>query len=346
MEMRTLAAAAAALALAACASPHAGHGSPQGAPGAGGMAARGMPDGPMMAMAMARLESTRGNTASGMAMFHQRGDMVMLHVRVQGLKPGQEHGFHIHDKGDCSSGDGMSTGGHFNPAGKPHARHDMPERHAGDLPSLKADAAGRVDVHLQRVIWQSEVVHADVDIARIGQRVEGARQHGHLGRTCRQLLCVNAALRLEAFGQVRIGIQRNPVRTQTFHLLQRPVKRLGGLKGQAVNQVDVDRFKNRSARRLDQCKHLVCRLDAVHGLLHRRVKVLHAKTQAVETQLGQHGQAVFIHGAWVHLDRVFTARCKLKVLTQKGHELSQLLVTHESGCAAAQMQLADRLTAP
>ena len=96
-------------------------------------------------MAMAKLEPTRGNTTAGMAMFHQRGDRVMVHVKVEGLKPGQEHGFHIHDKGDCSSGDGMSTGGHFNPAAKPHGRHDSAERHAGDLPALKADAQGRVE---------------------------------------------------------------------------------------------------------------------------------------------------------------------------------------------------------
>lgn len=171
MKRHTLAAAVAALTLVACAGPHGGHG-PQGAMGgAGGTAARGMPDGPM---AMARLESTRGNTASGMAMFHQRGDMVMLHVRVQGLKPGQEHGFHIHDKGDCSSGDGLSAGGHFNPGAKPHARHDVPERHAGDLPSLKADAAGRMDVHLQLagvsigsgaadIVGRGLIVHADPD---------------------------------------------------------------------------------------------------------------------------------------------------------------------------------------
>lgn len=109
------------------------------------MGMRSMGDAPM---AMARLEATRGNAASGMAMFHQRGDMVMLHVRVQGLKPGQEHGFHIHDKGDCSSGDGMSTGGHFNPSGKPHGQHGAGDHHVGDLPSLRADAAGRVDVRM------------------------------------------------------------------------------------------------------------------------------------------------------------------------------------------------------
>jgi Cu-Zn family superoxide dismutase len=62
--------------------------------------------------------------------------------RVSGLKPNQEHGFHVHEKGDCSSGDGMSAGGHFNPTGKPHGRPGA-EHHAGDLPALKADASGR-----------------------------------------------------------------------------------------------------------------------------------------------------------------------------------------------------------
>jgi superoxide dismutase, Cu-Zn family len=100
-------------------------------------------------MALAKLEPTRGNVTAGTASFQQQADQLMLHVRVDGLKPGQEHGFHIHEKGDCSSGDGMSAGGHFNPGGKPHGAHTSPERHAGDLPSLKADAAGRVDMRVQ-----------------------------------------------------------------------------------------------------------------------------------------------------------------------------------------------------
>jgi Cu-Zn family superoxide dismutase len=78
-------------------------------------------------------------------MFRQRGEQTLMQVRLEGLKPGGEHGFHIHEKGDCSSGDGMSTGGHFNPRGKPHGMYGDAERHAGDLPSLKADASGRVD---------------------------------------------------------------------------------------------------------------------------------------------------------------------------------------------------------
>jgi len=59
--------------------------------------------------ATAKLEPTRGNTAAGTVTFVQSGDMVKVSGSITGLKPNAEHGFHVHEKGDCSSGDGMST---------------------------------------------------------------------------------------------------------------------------------------------------------------------------------------------------------------------------------------------
>ena len=98
------------------------------------------------AAATANLQSTRGNTASGTVRFVQNGDKVQVTGEVKGLKPGAEHGFHVHEKGDCSSGDGMSTGGHFNPTGAAHGNHGHGAHHTGDLPSLKADANGTVSI--------------------------------------------------------------------------------------------------------------------------------------------------------------------------------------------------------
>jgi Cu-Zn family superoxide dismutase len=92
--------------------------------------------------AVAELQPTRGNAAQGTVRFTQQDDGVLVVADVSGLKPGQEHGFHIHDKGDCSSGDGLSAGGHFNPGGMPHGAQDGPH-HAGDLPALRADSSGR-----------------------------------------------------------------------------------------------------------------------------------------------------------------------------------------------------------
>lgn len=97
------------------------------------------PSGPR---AVAQLQSTTGNTASGTVSFVQSGDKVLVSGEIRGLKPGAEHGFHVHEKGDCSSGDGMSAGGHFNPTGQPHGNHADMGHHAGDVPSLKADASG------------------------------------------------------------------------------------------------------------------------------------------------------------------------------------------------------------
>jgi Cu-Zn family superoxide dismutase len=93
------------------------------------------------AKAFAKLEPTRGSRVEGSATFVQKGDGVVVTVVLAGLKPNGEHGFHVHEKGDCSSGDGMSTGGHFNPDAKPHGPQDAPH-HAGDLPAVKADADG------------------------------------------------------------------------------------------------------------------------------------------------------------------------------------------------------------
>jgi Cu-Zn family superoxide dismutase len=124
--------------------------------------------------ATAQLKPTKGNKTFGEATFEQVGNKVRVVVYVQGLKPGQEHGLHIHEVGDCSSGDGMSTKGHFNPYGKPHGHQGSAERHAGDLPSLKAAKNGRAKVEADldiitltpgpaSIIGRGLIVHADPD---------------------------------------------------------------------------------------------------------------------------------------------------------------------------------------
>ena len=124
--------------------------------------------------ATAQLQPTKGNKTFGEATFEQMGDKVRVTIFVQGLKPGQEHGLHIHEVGDCSSGDGMSTKGHFNPHGKPHGNPASSNRHAGDLPALKANKAGRAKVEADldivtvepgpaSVVGRGLIVHADPD---------------------------------------------------------------------------------------------------------------------------------------------------------------------------------------
>ena len=135
-----------------------------------GCAAMGGSRGPT---AVANLEPTKGNETKGTVTFRQDGDEVRVRVNVTGLKPGAVHGFHVHDKGDCSSGDGMSTGGHFNPAGKPHGPQSG-EHHAGDMPSLTADAYGNANTSFELhgvsigsgvsdLVGKGLIVHRDPD---------------------------------------------------------------------------------------------------------------------------------------------------------------------------------------
>ena len=124
--------------------------------------------------AKATLQPSKDSGVKGAATFTQKGDKVQLMADIGGLKPNQEHGFHIHEKGDCSSADGMSAGGHFNPLGKPHAHPSTPERHAGDMFALKADDYGNATLSIELdvitvtegptgIIGRGLIVHAQAD---------------------------------------------------------------------------------------------------------------------------------------------------------------------------------------
>jgi Cu-Zn family superoxide dismutase len=129
-----------------------------------------MSDDPLRASA--GLEPTKGNKAIGEVNFEQMGSKVRVTAQVIRLPANREFGFHIHEMGDCSSGDGMSAKGHFNPYGKPHGQGA--ERHAGDMPNLKSDAKGKakltVDLDIitltrgpASIIGRAVMVHADAD---------------------------------------------------------------------------------------------------------------------------------------------------------------------------------------
>jgi superoxide dismutase, Cu-Zn family len=122
--------------------------------------------------ATAQLQPTKGNKTVGEVTFEQVGDKVHVFANVKGLKPGKQHGFHIHEAGDCSAPDGMSAKGHFNPGGKPHAAPGS--GHAGDLPQLAGDKAGhgKLDAELAgftvapgpaSIVGRGLIVHADPD---------------------------------------------------------------------------------------------------------------------------------------------------------------------------------------
>ena len=124
--------------------------------------------------ATAQLKPLGKHKAFGEATFDQVGNKVRVVAYVQGLTPGREHGFHIHEAGDCSSPDGMSAKGHFNPSGKPHGNPASAERHAGDLPALSAAKNGRAKLDTEvtgitvgpgpnSIVGKGVIIHADPD---------------------------------------------------------------------------------------------------------------------------------------------------------------------------------------
>lgn len=104
--------------------------------------AGGLPFGAGEPAAVARLSPTSGHQAQGSATFTARPSGVRIAGEVRGLRPNSAHGFHVHEKGDCSAPDATSAGGHFNPTGSPHGHPARPPHHAGDLPNLQANANG------------------------------------------------------------------------------------------------------------------------------------------------------------------------------------------------------------
>ena len=129
------------------------------------------PSAPLKAIAV--LHPTAGSKVSGTVTFTEVADGVQVQAEITGLTPGN-HGFHVHEFGDCSAPDATSAGAHFNPTSKPHAGPDALERHVGDMGNVEADASGTakldyVDHQIsltndqESVIGRSVVVHAKAD---------------------------------------------------------------------------------------------------------------------------------------------------------------------------------------
>ena len=119
----------------------------------------------------AQLESKSGSQVTGRVTFKKVGDDVQVVADIQNLKPGK-HGFHIHEKGDCSAPDAASAGAHFNPTQKHHGGPANLDHHSGDLGNIEADASGKAHLdwkgHLSltgkdSIIGKSVVVHEKED---------------------------------------------------------------------------------------------------------------------------------------------------------------------------------------
>lgn len=103
--------------------------------------------------AVANLASASGSLVSGKVTVMPMADGVHLTGTVGGLPANSTHGFHIHEKGDCSAADASSAGPHFNPSAAQHGKAESGAHHAGDMDNVVANAEGVVnlDVHVSGV---------------------------------------------------------------------------------------------------------------------------------------------------------------------------------------------------
>jgi Cu-Zn family superoxide dismutase len=122
------------------------------------------------------LSPKSGSNAEGTLTFTEKDGMVTMEGKVTGLEEGS-HGIHIHEKADCSSPDGKSTGGHWNPTGQPHGTWgDAAGYHKGDIGNIEIGENGEgtiamttdewcigCDDETKNIIGKAIIVHLDAD---------------------------------------------------------------------------------------------------------------------------------------------------------------------------------------
>ena len=91
--------------------------------------------------------------SKGIVNFLQNGKMVTLKAKVKGLTPGM-HAIHIHEKADCSSADGKSAGGHWNPTFEEHGKWGSENGyHKGDIGNFMVEEDGTGGIKMTTDAW-------------------------------------------------------------------------------------------------------------------------------------------------------------------------------------------------
>lgn len=99
------------------------------------------------------MEPKSDSNVSGEVTFTEENGMVKMVAVLSGLSEG-EHAIHIHEKADCSSDDGKSAGGHWNPTMQPHGKWgDEAGYHRGDIGNFPVGADGNATVEFETDQW-------------------------------------------------------------------------------------------------------------------------------------------------------------------------------------------------
>ncbi|WP_298903286.1 superoxide dismutase family protein [uncultured Psychroserpens sp.] len=122
------------------------------------------------------LEAKSNSDVTGNVVFTQDQGVVTMIAVLDGLTEG-EHAIHIHEKADCTSDDGKSSGGHWNPTGQPHGKWGNDSGyHKGDIGNFTANEKGHATItkvtdewcigcgdETKDIIGKAIIVHQGVD---------------------------------------------------------------------------------------------------------------------------------------------------------------------------------------
>jgi Cu-Zn family superoxide dismutase len=100
-----------------------------------------------------QLEAKSESGAEGTVSFTEENGSVRLSANLSNLSPGV-HAIHLHEKADCSSEDGKSTGGHWNPTFEQHGSWGSDQGfHRGDIGNFSVDENGNATVEFETDLW-------------------------------------------------------------------------------------------------------------------------------------------------------------------------------------------------
>ena len=193
------------------------------------------------------------------------------------------------------------------------------------------------------VAWLRKVVHADVPESAQRQAPDRQQHQVEPRFRRRHLRLVDAALWLEDGRQMRIVVERDAVRVQDQHLVDRLVKPLCILLWQPVDEIHVHGLEARRPCGFDDCRRLLVALDPVDRALNARIEVLHADRDAVEADLRKRVNRLRVRRARIDLDGALRLRIQLEMRANAAHELTQLLLVEKRRRASAPVQLIDTL---
>lgn len=99
------------------------------------------------------LESKSDSKATGKVAFVEKDNMVTFNAKLKNLSPGM-HAIHIHEKADCSSPDGKSAGGHWNPTFEEHGKWgNTTGYHKGDIGNFEVGEDGIGKISMKTDEW-------------------------------------------------------------------------------------------------------------------------------------------------------------------------------------------------